>query len=168
MDLTAQSCLCISQRCGRIDIHILSLEDRMTGYIYLYKKVASRAAVCTRLSLLTDAYALSIVDTGRDRNLNLLARRSISCSTAGTAFVLDDLTGSITVRTGLYITDHTKHGLLCIDNLTFTFTFRTGNWLCSWFCTCSMAGSTFILQHDLQFFVTAKYSFFKSNIYTGT
>ena len=72
MDLTAQSCLCISQRCGRIDIHILSLEDRMTGYIYLYQQIASRSAVCTRLTLLTDADALSIVDTCWDRNLNLL------------------------------------------------------------------------------------------------
>ena len=168
MDLTTQCCLCISQRCGREDIHILSLEDRVTCYIYFYEKVASRSAIGSWFTLITDTDALSVVDTGRDGNLDLLTCGSISCSMAGTAFILDDLTRSVTVRTGLYITDHTKHGLLCIDDLTFSFTFRTGSWLCSWFCSCSMTGGTFVLKHDLQFFVTAEYSFFKSNIYTGT
>ena len=75
----------------------------MTGYIYLNQQISSRSAVGSRLTFFTDTDTLAIVDTGRYRYLDLLSGRSISGSTAGTAFVLDHLTGSVTVRTGLYI-----------------------------------------------------------------
>ena len=97
----------------------------MTGYIYLNQQISSRTAVGSRLTFFTDTDALAIVDTGRYRYLDLLSGRGISGSTAGTAFVLDHLTGSVTVRTSLNITYHTKHGLLGVNDLALAFTFRT-------------------------------------------
>ena len=70
---TAQCCLRVCKRRSREDIHILSLEDRMTCNIYFYKQIASRTSVCTRFTLLTDADALTIVNTCRYRYLNLLS-----------------------------------------------------------------------------------------------
>ena len=140
----------------------------MTCNIYLYKQIASRSSVCTWFTFLTNTDTLTIVNTCRYRYLNLLSGRSISGSTAGGTFVLNNLTCSVTVRTSLYITHHSKHGLLCIYDLTFTVTFRTGCRGSTWFRTCSVAGGTFVFQYDLQFLFTAKDSFFKSNIYACT
>ena len=99
----------------------------MTGYIYLNQQISSRSAVGPGSPFFTDTDALTIINTGRYRYLDLLSGRGISGSTAGTAFVLDHLTGSITVRTGLNITYHTKHGLLGVNDLALAFTFRTGD-----------------------------------------
>ena len=99
----------------------------MTGYIYLNQQISSRSAVGSRLTFFTDTDTLTIINTGRYRYLDLLSGRGISGSTAGTAFVLDHLTGSVTIRTGLNITYHTKHGLLGVNDLALAFTFRTGD-----------------------------------------
>ena len=75
----------------------------MTGYLYFYQQIASRSAIGSRFSFFTDTDALSIVDTCRNRYLDLLSACGKSGSTAIRAFVFDDLTGSSTVRTGLYV-----------------------------------------------------------------
>ena len=107
-------------------MHILPLEDRMPGYDHLYQKVASWASVYTRFSLLPDPHALTVVDSCRDRHSDLLTVGGISCTAAVRTFLTDNLAGSVTVRTGLDILDHSKEGLLCIDNLTLALTFRAG------------------------------------------
>ena len=97
----------------------------MTGYIYLNQQISSRTAIGSRFTFFADTDTLTIINTCRYRYLDLLSGRGISGSTAGTAFVLDHLTGSVTVRTGLNITYHTKHGLLGVNDLALAFTFRT-------------------------------------------
>ena len=100
----------------------------MASYIYFYKKISSWAAVCSWLAFITDTDALAIVNTSRNGYLDLLAVGNVSGTAAIRTFVLDDLTGTMTVRAHLYITYHTEHGLLGIDDLSLTITFRTGNW----------------------------------------
>ena len=43
----------------------------MSAYDHLYEKIASWTAICTRLTLFTDADTLTVVDTCRDRNFDL-------------------------------------------------------------------------------------------------
>ena len=76
-------------------------------------------------------------------------------------FIFNDLTCSATIRTCLYITDCSEERLLCKYDLTFTATFRTGCFARARFCTCSVAGRTWILQIQLQFFIYTENSFFK-------
>jgi len=98
----------------------------MTGNIYFYKQIASWASVCSRFPLLSDTDTLTIVNTCRYRYLDFLSGRCITGSTACCTFIFNDLTCSMTVRTGLYITHHSKHGLLGKYYLTLSVTFRTG------------------------------------------
>ena len=51
---------------------VLSLEDRMMGYIHLNKQISSRAAVYARLALIADTDALSVVNTCGNCNLDSL------------------------------------------------------------------------------------------------
>ena len=130
------------------------------------RRSPSWAAVCSRLSFFTNTDALTIVYTSRNRYLDFLSGGSISCTTAGGTFLFDHLTCAAAFWTCLYITDHTEHRLLRINNLSLSVTFRTGNRLCSRLCSGSVTGGAFILQNNFQFLFTAKYSLFKSNVYS--
>ena len=57
----------------------------------------------------------------------LLLAGDISGTVAVRALLLDDLTGTSAVRTCLDILYLTEEGLLGVDDLTFTVTFRAGN-----------------------------------------
>ena len=115
---SAQGSLCISNgRCGE-DIHILSLEDRMAGYDHFHHQIASGTSIGARFSLFPDADALSVVDSCRNGYLDLLAVGNESGSPAVRAFLFDDLSGSLAVRTGLDILNGSEHGLLGINDLT--------------------------------------------------
>ena len=70
LHIAAECCLGKRNRCSGENVHILSLEDRMTGYLNLDKQISSRSAVYTRLTFFTDPDALSIVDSGRNVDLN--------------------------------------------------------------------------------------------------
>ena len=123
--ITAKRCLRKCDRCGGENIHILSLEDRMACYLNLDKQVASRSAVYTRLTFFTDADALTIVDSGRNVDLNPFSAGCVACAMARSTFVTNNFSGSVTVRTGSYVSDRTEHGLLRVRNLTGSVTFRT-------------------------------------------
>ena len=140
----------------------------MTGYLYFYQQIASRSAIGSRFSFFTDTDALSIVDTCRNRYLDLLSACGKSGSTAIRAFVFDDLTGSSTVRTGLYVSYHTEHGLLCICYLTGSMTFATGFRRSTRFCTGSVTFGTGIFQCQFQFFFAAENCFLESNVNNRT
>ena len=144
-DLSAKCCLGKGNLCGGINIHILPLQGRMSRYDNLYEQIASRSAVDSRLALLPDTDALSVVDTCRNRHLNLFLACNVSGTPAIRALVFDDLSGTATVRTGLHILHRTKERLLCKYNLSLTATLRAGLRCCSRLCTCSMAGMALIL-----------------------
>ena len=74
--------------------------------------------------------------------LDLLLAGDISGTVAIRAFLLDNLTGTAAVRTCLDILYLAKERLLCIDDLTFSVTFRTGSRLCSRLCTSSVTLAT--------------------------
>ena len=137
----------------------------MTFYLNFNQQIPSWAAVYTRFTLFTNTDALSVVNTGRDRHCDLLAVCDVTASMAVRTFLFYDLTASVTVRTGLYISYRAKQGLLCIYDLTFTAAFRTSLRTGSWFCTCSMAGFTLILQIQIQLFFASEYCLFKGNPY---
>ena len=101
-------------------MHILSLEDWVSGYVNLNEEISSRSAINSRFSFFTDAYALSVIDTCRNRNFDLLSAGCISCTCTFRTFLFHDLTGTTTVRTRLYILYGSKEGLGCIYDLTFT------------------------------------------------
>ena len=144
----------------------------MAGNNNLNQQVSSRPAVCSRFSLISDTDTLSIVNTCRYRNLDFLSLVHVSGSAAVCTFVLDHLTGTVTLRTGLYISHHTEHGLLGIYHLAFPVAFRTGFRGSSRLRTRSVTGITGLLQVQIQLFFTAKDCFFKGNAdgrpYIGT
>ena len=122
LDRTAESCRCERNRYSREDGSLLTHEYRASGYSNLNEKVSSLAAVRTRLTLPGDTDTLSVIDTGRDLNLDLLLAGDISGAVAIRAFLLDNLTGTAAVRTCLDIQYLAKERLLCIDDLTLTET----------------------------------------------
>ena len=94
----------------------------MTHDIDLHQKVSSRSAVDARFSLFTDTDALAVINTCRNRVCDLFPAGSITASMTLSTLLLYYLTGSSTVRTGLYISHCAEQGLLGKDYLTFTTT----------------------------------------------
>ena len=165
--ITAQRCLRKGNGCCGENIHILTLEDRVTLYVYFHQKISSGTSVHARLSFFTDPDALTVIDTGRDRYCDLLAAAGIALTTTVRTLLFHDLTGTAAVRTGLYISNHPEKRLLGIDHLAFTATFRTGFRCGSGLGSCSMTGGTFILQIQLQLFLTAENSLLKGDRHAG-
>ena len=54
----------------------------MSAYYNFNQEISSRSAIDTGLTLVSDSYALAIINTGRDRNLYLLAACNISAAMA--------------------------------------------------------------------------------------
>ena len=81
-DLAAQCSDCKREWNRRVNIGILSLENRMTSYYNFYKQIASWSAVCSRLAFITDSYALSVINTCRNGYLNFFLIGNITCSAA--------------------------------------------------------------------------------------
>src|SRR5699024_1133294 len=80
--IPAKGCLCKRDRgCGK-DIHILSLENRMSGDSYFHKKISSWPSVCSRFAFVANAHTLPVVNTCRDRYLDRLLVRHISGAAA--------------------------------------------------------------------------------------
>ena len=100
--------------------------------------------------------------------LDLLLAGDISGTVAVRALLLDDLTGTSAVRTCLDILYLTEEGLLGVDDLTFTVTFRAGNRRCTRLCACSVTFRTLILQCELDLFLAAKDCLFKCDPYAGS
>ena len=145
LDRTSKGCCCEGDRyCGE-DGCLLAHKYRASGYGYLNEKVSSLAAVRSGLSFSCDTDALSVVDTCRDLDLNLLLAGDISGTVAVRALLLDDLTGTSAVRPSLDILYRTAEGRLGVDDLAFTVTFRAGNRGCTRLCTCSVTLRTLIL-----------------------
>lgn len=80
----------------------------MAGYYYFYQKISSWSAIYTRLTFFTDSYTLTVINSGRNADLNLLLAGNVSGSTTVRTFVTNNFTASVTYRTGLYILYHTK------------------------------------------------------------
>ena len=116
----------------------------MSGYNHFYQQISPRTAVGTRLSLSSDTDTLSIVDTCRDRDSNLLLACRITGSVAVRALVFDNLTGSVTVRTRTYILHHAKERLLSINHLALSSAFRASLGCSTRFCSGTMTGLTLI------------------------
>ena len=110
----------------------------MLGYYCLYSQVASLAAVCSWLTAASHTDTLAIVNTCRDRNFKFLANSLVSGTIAVRAFLLNDFTCTVTLRTGLYILNLTKVCLLCIHDLTFPFSLGPGLWGSTWLCASSV------------------------------
>ena len=98
-------------------MHILALENGMSGHGNFYQKIPSRPAVHPRLAFLPNAHTLAIVDPCRDGYGNGLPVGYISGAAAIRTFLFDDLTGAVAVRTSLYILNCSKEGLLRKDHL---------------------------------------------------
>ena len=71
-DLASQRCLCKCNRLRRVKIILLSLESRIPVNKHGYKQVSTFTAVDTRLALCTNTDTLTIVNTCRNSDLNLL------------------------------------------------------------------------------------------------
>ena len=99
----------------------------MACYIYFYQQIASRTSICARFTFITDTDTLTIVNTSWNRYLNFFAIGNVAGTTAIRTFIFDNFASTMTIRTHLNVTNHAKHGLLGVNDLSFTITFRTGN-----------------------------------------
>ena len=80
----------------------------MPSDIYRHEQIPSRTTVDARLTLFTDAYTLTIINTCRNNDLDLLFIRNVSGTTAIRTFIPDNLTGTATIRTGLHVLNRTE------------------------------------------------------------
>src|SRR5699024_1491010 len=111
-DLAAKRCLSKGQRRCRENIHILALEDRMSCHLYFHQKISSRTSIPSRFSFFPDTDALSVVNSGRNRYLNLLSHCGITRSAAIRTLIPDHFTAAAALRTCLNVPDHTEYRLL--------------------------------------------------------
>ncbi len=98
----------------------------MIGYDNFHQKISSGSAVHSGLTLFSYPYALSVVDTCRYGNLDLLAACDVSGSVTVAALVLDHLAGASALGTGLDVSYSAKEGLLGIDDLTLSSALGAG------------------------------------------
>ena len=68
----------------------------------------------------------------------------------------DDLASTATIWTGLDILHGAEHGLLGVHDLPFTITLGAGLLGGSGFRACTMTGSAFFFEVDLDLLLTAK------------
>ena len=141
----------------------MSLEYWMRLNSYFNKQITSRSTIDSRLTLVSNSYALSIVNTSWNRYLNSLLRRHITSTTTSATFLLDNLTRTITVRTCCDILHNSKESLLCHHNLTFTITFRTCTLRSSWLSATTVTCRAWVLKNKLYLFLAAECRFFKCN-----
>ena len=73
-----------------------------------YKQVSTFTAVDTRLALCTNTDTLTIVNTCRNSDLNLLLTLYITRACTVAALILDNLSGTATIRTYGYGSCHTE------------------------------------------------------------
>ena len=107
-DLASQRCLCKCNRLRRVKIILLSLESRIPVNKHGYKQVSTFTAVDTRLALCTNTDTLTIVNTCRNSDLNLLLTLYITRACTVAALILDNLSGTATIRTYGYGSCHTE------------------------------------------------------------
>ena len=98
----------------------------MASHNHLYQQIASGTSVGAGLSLIPDTDTLAVVDSRRYGYLDFLPACNVTGSMTVTAFLLDNLAGSVAFRTGLYIADRAEKGLLSEYHLAFTTAFGTG------------------------------------------
>ena len=89
----------------------------------LHQQISPLAAIHSRLAAAGTPDALSVVNPGRDRHLDLLLAGCISGSGTGCTFFLDHLAGTAAGRTGLYILYGSEKGLGGIDDLALAAAF---------------------------------------------
>ena len=140
----------------------------MTTYDHFYQHIASGATVDTWLTQSRHTGRLSVVDTCGNIHRITFLHRNISGTTAIRAFVLDHLTGTLTVGTGLYITHSTEERLLGKYHLTLTTTLGTGLRAGSGLRTGAVTGLTGFLYRKIDLFLAAENCLFKSDMNTGT
>ena len=167
LDIAAQGRLCIGHRYRRIDIHILPLEDRMSAHNHLDEQIASRTAICTWLTLFTDADTLSIVDTSRNRHFEFLPAGCITGAAARRTFFFDNLSASAAVRTRLHVLNRAKQRLLGKYYLTFAAALRARFRICSRLCACTVTRLTLILLVELDLLLTSGNRLLKSDADAG-
>ena len=151
-----------------IDIVILALEYGMTPYNDFYKHISPGAAVDARFSHASQTLALAVVDSRRDIHLKPFLHGYITASMAVSTFIFNYLAGAVTVRTGLYIADRAKEGLLGKYHLALTAALGTGNGLCTLLGSRSVTGLTFFLYIQFYGLRCTEYRFFEGYVHTGT
>ena len=128
----------------------------MPLYNHLNKKITSRAAVYSRLTLLPYTHALSVVYTCGDADLDLLPFGNISVSVTVRAFILNDLTCSVTVRAGLNVLYHAEERLLGHHDLALASALGTGFGGRARPCAASVTGLAGLLKVKIQLLLAAE------------
>ena len=117
----------------------------MTSHNHFYQQIPSGTSVHAGFTLIPDADALPVINSRGNGHLDFLSAGNIARPMAVHTFLLNHLPGSVTLRTGLHVSDRAKERLLSEDHLSLTAAllagFRTGSGLCSR----SPAGLTLIL-----------------------
>ena len=144
-------------------MHILALENGMSGHGNFYQKIPSRPAVHPRLAFLPNAHTLAIVDPCRMDTEMVFRLDTYPVPAAIRTFLFDDLTGAVAVRTSLYILNCSKEGLLRKDHLAFAAAFWTGNRRGPRFCSGAATLGAGIFKDNVQLFLAAKHCLFEGD-----
>ena len=80
----------------------------MTINAHIDKQISPGSAMDSRLAFTADTYALSVVNTGRYGYFDGLLIPNIAGASAVRAFILNNFTCSVAIRTGLNISHHAE------------------------------------------------------------
>ena len=164
-DGAAQSSLRKGDRHSGEYVHILTLEDGVSGHHHFHQQIAPLSAAGSGLALPGQTDALAIVDACRDRHFEFLSRGNISGAVALRTFFADHLAGAAAVRTGLDILNRAEEGLLGVHDLAFAVAFRASLRSRAWLRACSMTVAALLLIIDLYLFFTSEDRLFKCDPY---
>ena len=139
----------------------------MASYNHLDENITAWSAIDSRFALSDHTLALAVVDSCRNINCILLAHRHIAGAPALRTLLTNHLTGSITIRTGLHVSNRSEERLLCIDNLPLTTALATGFRTGSGLCAGSVAGVTILFDSQFNFLLRTKYGFLEGYMYAG-
>ena len=140
-------------------IRTVASKDRVRTDGNRYEQIACRAAVYTGITLTALLDGLTIVDTGRNVDLELAGLADTTLTAALRTRLLDDLAGAAAVRAGALRLEHAERRALSLRNNTGAAAVRTGlrrGALCG---TCAAAVITGFDALDRDLLLTAECGF---------
>ena len=132
----------------QIDVNIVSFpfEERIRRDVHFDIQVAVRSPVETPFALAADAQLLTVVDSGRNRDVDFRLRSLISLSRTGRTTVFDDLSAAAAGRTGALRFHRTENRLRSLTDGSGSFAVRAGDDVARTLRAGSAAGRTGFIE----------------------
>ena len=140
----------------------------MPSHNHLHQHIPSGAAVDAGLAQAGHTGGLSVVNTCGNIHRVALAHGNVSGTPAVGTFFLNNLSCTLTVRTGLHIADCSKERLLGKYHLALAAALGTGFGTGSRLCTAAVTGLTGFLHRQVYFLFASKHRLLKGDADAGT